>query len=448
VRGKTGRLGIATLSNAVARGASMLVTFLTVPLVIGYLGPEEYGLWMTVTSLVLMLSSFADGGVSLGLISATANAKAKDGDSAVRGIIGSAAAILILVAIILIATSFAVVPFVPWQWVFNLRSAHLAGEASTTVLVIVMSVALASVANMILKVRIGLQQLPAVNAWDAAATISSIPALLLAMQMKLAMPWIAAASVGTPLLIKSIGSVLFLHRTPALMPTREDVNFVTARDLLARGSVFFLITLTQAIAIQSDQVLIARLADVEQVATYSVVWRLFNIPFLIANFFLLSLWPAFSDAAARGAYDWVSTVFWRTLWAVTGLGAVLSLALLAFHKPILAIWVGDRVKPDLLLVAGMTAYAVLAVMVGVCSVLLVSLDIRRLQIWINMLMVTVNVPLSIILIPKIGAAGAIIGTAVSYLLCMVLPYAVLIPRILKNNTSKSVISLQSRETPV
>ena len=62
----------------------------------------------------------------------------------------------------------------------------------------------------------------------------------------------------------------------------------------------------------------------------------------------------------------------------------------------------------------------------------VSMDIRRPQIWISISMMVVNLPLSYILIHQIGAGGAIIATAVSYLLCMIIPYLVLLPRHLKD----------------
>jgi len=424
------RLVGATASGGAARIVTMLVVFATVPLALDYLGPERYGLWMAVTALVFMLTSFADGGVSNALTTAAATANAKTGFAGVRKVLGSGAAIIVPVALLLILVSLVVVPLVSWQWVFNLQSEQMAREAAATVLVIVTSIGVGFVANLVIKMRIGLQEIPAVSAWDIGAALGVLPMVLLVIHLRLNMVWLVAAVVGMPILIKALGSLLFLWRTPMLVPRIGDIDLAHARDLLGGGSVFFVIVLTQALAIQSDQILIANLTGVEQVATYSIVQRLFTIPYILANFLFVAQWPAFSAAAARGDHDWIRQTFWRTLLTVAVLAAGLSLALLFIHKPILQLWVGDTIQPSALLVAGMAAYAILLVIVGACSTLLVSLDVRRPQIWINISMLVVNLPLSIYLIPRIGASGAIIGTAVSYLLCMVIPYAIIIPKLL------------------
>jgi O-antigen/teichoic acid export membrane protein len=45
----------------------MVVPFAMVPLAVDYLGKEQYGLWVAVSSLIAMLS-FADGGVGNALV--------------------------------------------------------------------------------------------------------------------------------------------------------------------------------------------------------------------------------------------------------------------------------------------------------------------------------------------------------------------------------------------
>src|SRR5262245_43909959 len=95
------RIAVGTATSATARGVSMMVSFATVPLAQDYLGAERYGLWMTATSFVAMLTSFADGGVSVAMITATAKAYAKGGDAEVRRIIGSALAVLVPIALLI-----------------------------------------------------------------------------------------------------------------------------------------------------------------------------------------------------------------------------------------------------------------------------------------------------------------------------------------------------------
>ncbi len=438
--GQSPRLIKATLSGGTARIINMIVVFATVPLTLNYLGQERYGLWMAVTSFAFILTTFADGGISNALITATAKANSEGGAAKVRKVIGSAAAIIIPIAILIILIGIIVIPLISWQWTLNLSSRPLAFEARAIMLVMIISIALGFIVNIILKTRAGLQQIPAVSAWDSLAALSILPALSLAIYLQLGIIWLVIAIVGTPLFVKATGSVLFLWHNPKFRARISDVDFSCSRDLLAGGSVFFMIALTQALAIQSDQILIANLASIKEVATYSIVQRLFTIPYILANFLFMAQWPAFSAAAAQGNYDWIKRTFWRTLGGTTFLAIILTGVLLVLHNPILSLWVGDKINPAILLVSTMSLYAVILTIIGACSTLLISLDIRKPQIWMSFTMLVVNLPLSIYLIPKIGAAGAIIGTALSYLLCMVIPYAFIIPKVLNKLTTEKVDS--------
>ena len=421
------RLALGAIAGAGATAASMLVAFVSVPLALDYLGPERYGLWMAASSFVFLFGTFADGGIVYSLITVTAVANACGGAAAVRKVIGSASAVLLPVMGAMILLAAVAVPFIPWRWVFGLHDAGLAREAADVVLVVVTGLALGFVVNIALKVRTGLQEVAAVRTWEGVAAFAALPALLLAMQLNASLAWLVAAAVGAPLLVKASASALFFRARPQMFPRWRDMGLKHAPHILGAGSVFLVIQLSQAVAIQSDQVLIANIAGVQEVAAYTVMQRLFSVPYMIANFAFAAQWPAFSDAAARGDLAWVRHSFLRVLAVSTAMATLLALGLAIMHRPLLAIWgVAGAVQPGPALIAGMTAYALLAVIVGACSTLLISLDMRRPQIWISLAMMVVNVPLSIILIKEIGSAGAIWGTAITYLVCMVVPYGFVI----------------------
>src|ERR1700716_1769942 len=93
-RGKHIKLTVFT--GLIARASSMLMTIVSVPLTLNYLGPERFGLWMTVTSVVSMLA-FADFGIGSGLLTVVGEAAGRDDKVAIRRYVSSAFAILILI---------------------------------------------------------------------------------------------------------------------------------------------------------------------------------------------------------------------------------------------------------------------------------------------------------------------------------------------------------------
>src|SRR5215207_4315622 len=49
------RVALTALARAMTRGLGILISLITVPLTIHYLGPERYGLWMTISSFIALL---------------------------------------------------------------------------------------------------------------------------------------------------------------------------------------------------------------------------------------------------------------------------------------------------------------------------------------------------------------------------------------------------------
>src|SRR5689334_22756939 len=82
------RVALSTLASVAAKIISVGTALISVPLALNYLGAERYGMWMTMSSLVAMLS-FADFGIGNGVVNAVANAHGRDQIVEIRNYISS-----------------------------------------------------------------------------------------------------------------------------------------------------------------------------------------------------------------------------------------------------------------------------------------------------------------------------------------------------------------------
>ena len=82
-----------------------------------------------------------------------------------------------------------------------------------------------------------------------------------------------------------------------------------------------------------------------------------------------------------------------------------------------------------MLVYGMALWVVMAVMTNTIGSLLKAVDEIKLLACLYGAMAVINVPTSIFLIRRIGEAGAIWGTVISFALCLVLPMIFMLPGI-------------------
>ena len=72
-RQRVRRIHLTALAAVGFRGALLLSGFIYVPLTVRYLGPERYGLWVAMTSVMTLLA-FADCGIGYGLMNHVAYA--------------------------------------------------------------------------------------------------------------------------------------------------------------------------------------------------------------------------------------------------------------------------------------------------------------------------------------------------------------------------------------
>ena len=109
--------GASALFKVVSFGTSIL----TVRWTLHYLGAERYGMWITITSVVMLLM-FSDLGMGNGLIKAVADSMGRDDVQEARKAITSAFVMLTGIAILLALLSIAIYPFVDSSRLFNVHS--------------------------------------------------------------------------------------------------------------------------------------------------------------------------------------------------------------------------------------------------------------------------------------------------------------------------------------
>src|SRR5438270_6831016 len=90
----------STITATAARGVNLVVSFISVPLAVGYLGRDRYGVWVTISSLLIFLS-FTDFGLGGSLQNALADAYGRQDRVKAQRHVASAFWLLAIIALIL-----------------------------------------------------------------------------------------------------------------------------------------------------------------------------------------------------------------------------------------------------------------------------------------------------------------------------------------------------------
>src|SRR5436190_14295296 len=107
------RVLVTAAAAFASRGIGILTLLVTVPLTLHYLGPERYGLWMTISSVIALLG-FADLGLGNGLVNALAAAHGRDNHAEARALVSNAFFLLAAIAAALGTLFLVSYPWISW----------------------------------------------------------------------------------------------------------------------------------------------------------------------------------------------------------------------------------------------------------------------------------------------------------------------------------------------
>lgn len=423
------RVLLSAATGSAVRLIGILTVALTVPLTLGYLGQERYGLWVTVTSLAAVLQ-FSDLGLGNGLVTMIAQSPGRDAREKVRTLLSSALALLAISGTVILAISLLSARFIDWSSVFHL-SQSIGYEASPTIAIFLACLAASIPLGLVTNVQNGLQEGFIANTWTAAGAVLGLAAVVVAALLQAPVPTLVAAGSVPPLLALAGNSLhFFCRRHPDLRPRLKEVRLKTSIALLRLGGLFFVLQIAVAVGYSSDNLIIGAVRGADEVTAYAVPFRLFILFPTAVALFVAPLWPAYGDAIARGDIAWVRRTLSRSLKIVTAITVPCCLLLTFAGPTIIAAWTNDHIRPDRFFLAGLALWAVLGSLGSTAAMLLNAMRVVRFQVFAASAMAITNVTLSIILVDKFGATGAVWGTLASYLVCIAVPYAIYTSRLL------------------
>jgi O-antigen/teichoic acid export membrane protein len=414
------RAGLTAGAAVVARGIATLSALIAAPLAIPYLGSERYGLWVTITSLAVVLA-FMDFGIGNSLLTSIARSDGLQDRRLLNTTVATGTLLLGAIGLALIPITLAGYAFVDWASVFNVQDPVAREEVAPAVLAFGLCFAISLPLTAIANVRYGLQQAYVNSAFIAVGNIVGLGLLVGAILLHLGLPWLVIAFMSAPLLAGVANGTALLRERPQLAPTPDRYDPTVASALARSGLQFFILQLAMSVAFYADTLIAASVLGPVAAAEYAVAMLLFLVPAGAAAAALSPLWPAYAEASARGDHHWVRATLGRSVLVAIALTAPLSLLIYALNPQIQEFWIGGTVTAPALLVLGMAAWTVLRAIGQAVAMFLNGLHLLKVQVITAVLMAPLNLVLSVWLATRIGVEGVILGTLIAY------PIATLIP---------------------
>jgi O-antigen/teichoic acid export membrane protein len=419
----------AGVSAFISKGAVLVANLLTIPIVVRYLGPVQFGIWATITTSVSLLLV-----MDLGIANTLTNLISEAYAHADRKLAGTYSAtafwLMIGVASALAVLGWLVWPLVNWNYVFDVKTIAR-GITSHSVAAAYAVFLLGMPAGLATKLLGGYQELRTANIFAATGSLGSLAAVALVAKIHGGLPMLVGASTGA-LVFANAACLLWIwfHHKPWLLPLPSRFSVSASRTLLQTGSEFFMIQLAGLIVFNSDNLVIAHYVGPAEVTPYNVTWRLVSYAAALQTLMLPALWPAYSEAFVRGDMPWIRITFRKTMLWTMGLAACLSAVFLLAGRILIRYWAGSMAVPSFALLFWMCVWVMISTFMNNVACILVAVSETRLQAWSSMIGAVLNLGLSIWLVHSLGSLGVILGTVVSYLVALVGPQAWKVQRVL------------------
>jgi len=411
----------STLAAAIARGVNLVVSFISVPLAVGYLGRDRYGIWITISSLLMFLS-FADLGLGGSLLNALSDAFGREDRQEAQRYVASAFWLLAIIALILWIPFASGHHWIATQLFSAGGDALVLAEASTAILIAITIFFLNFPLSLYTQVLTAHQQRTIVNVCAIITSIGNLLAIIAVIAFKGGLVWLVLAYSGCGLLVSVVTSIwLYFYAKPWLKPSISAVDSSLMRNLLGSGWMFLVTSVFWVVNLQTDNLIISHFLGPGEVTPYSIAYRLLSYAVIFQSFAVVALWPAYTEAKARGDSVWIRRAFKANLIFSVLSSLPLTILFVIFGQKIIHWWAGDSAVPTFSLLVWMAIWNLMLATVSAPSFLLNAFGRLKGMTIYGTATALVNIALSIVLVRTWGLNGVVVASVLSVGLLSYIP---------------------------
>lgn len=412
---------INILASFFIKGGSIVISLLLVPLTLGYLNSYEYGVWLTLSS-VLMWINYFDIGLGNGLRNKLSQALAVN-DKELGRIYVSTTLFMLTVIMLFIYVIFFIAHFwIDWSKVLNV-SPSIVGNLNSLVLIVFALFCLTFVLKFIGNIYMAVQ-LPMIN--DLIVLVGSFLSLVIIYVLKHTtngdLSKVAISFSLAPLIIYIIAyPITFNYKYNYLKPRLKAIKLSYIKGLMNLGVQFFFIQMACLLIFTSSNIFISQLVGPQGVTPFNIAFKYFSVITMVFNIAITPLWSAITDAYEKNEIEWIRKSIRKIfiLWIVL-IACTLIMALIANY--VYKLWVGSEVVIPFLLSVFMGIYVTISNFNNIYAYFINGVGKIRLQLYIAVVTSILFIPITIILGDKFGLVGVI-----SSMIIVLIPSGIVLP---------------------
>jgi O-antigen/teichoic acid export membrane protein len=409
------RAGITASSSFITKALNILISFLSVPLTVHYLGSERYGVWLTISSLLTWMSMTDFGLAGNALVNVLAESSGKEDHQAAQHYSASAFWALTGVGVVTGIVALATFRFIPWREVFRVSAATSTHELQLACALTLGFLVINFPLSMQQSIYSAYQDGYLANIWGIAGNSIALFALVVVCRRHGGLPELVLALSGTRAAVSVANYYFLFRRYHWLKPSPFAVRWYCIKRLFSLGSKYLVTQLASLGIYQSQPMIITQMLGPTKVVIFVVAYKIISLPMDLVFMATSPFISAFGEAKARNDWSWIRNAYKNATIASAAFGLPLLAVMAVFAKPIIRMWAGAAAMPSAALIAGLATYTALGVVLMAAGQLLIGLEhVNALALSLVLCSLGV-IGSSILAAPHWGLTGIAVGMAVSKL---------------------------------
>jgi O-antigen/teichoic acid export membrane protein len=405
------------------KGGQILTNFFLVRILLDLLGEYEYGLWITISSVLSWLS-LVNIGLGHGMRNKVVEALAQNQEDKAKIYISTTYALLSIICSVVLL--FGVLFFffdLNWNSFFNVDRT-ISSRIDLVVLLVFISVILQFILGLIKSV---LSAIHKVALSDGIVFLSQLLItgiiFFLSFYSNISLLEVALCYSVSPILVLLISSFWIYKKFPNLAPNLKAVDFKYSKFLFDLGLQFFILQIAAIILFTTDNYIISKFFTPADVTPYSIAFRYFSLISVGFTTFAAPFWSGTTDAYVKKDYDWIKKSILKLVF-LWGLSCIVVLVMIFYSAEVYELWLGKKIDIAFTLSISFGVYALVNSWNGIFSSIINGIGKLKLSYRIAIFGSIVNIPLSIFLSKNMG--WGIQGVAWATIFCQLIA-SILIP---------------------
>ena len=392
------------------KGGSILVSLLYVPLLLHSMNASNYGIWLTLTSIISWISVF-DIGLGHGLRNKLTTALAQNNLVLAKTYVSTAYVCIFSLSILIVFIFFVFESFINWNDVLNAKDI-LPNELRLLVIIVFVSFVFNFSLHLLTSVLYALQMPSFSSAIQFFGQVLSFISVLVAVKclgISSLVTLGGMVAIIPPIVMLMVTLILFSTKYKHIAPLIKYYDSQRIKDVISLGVKFFIAQISLIFIYQSNNLIITNTIGSRFVTEFNICYKYMFLIYMLFSILVVPFWSSTTDAYARGDYKWIKNSLYRInrlfIVCCVVLAVMVVLAPVAYN-----LWVGSEIVIPVsvniaMAIASMTqtAYCIHGNFVnGIGKVKLIT--------YVHLVSAIIYIPLALLLVRQWGLVGVCIAT--------------------------------------